>query len=74
MTDKIYESPDGGLTVYERDTETGTRICIEREHKPEWHLEDHEFHDCMVEANEGNKTIQKLFSKLKMTYNLLKDD
>lgn len=74
MTDKIYESPDGGLTVYERDTKTGERICIERENKPDWHLEDHEFHDCMIYATEGNKTLQKLMSKMKMTYNLLKED
>ena len=25
---KIYESPDGGKTVYERDTDSGERICI----------------------------------------------
>jgi len=26
---KIYESPDGGKTVYERDTDSRERICIE---------------------------------------------
>ena len=26
---KIYESPDGGKTVFERDTDSGERICIE---------------------------------------------
>ena len=40
---KIYESPDGGTTVYERDTETGKRICVEKPTLPKWHLDDHEF-------------------------------
>ena len=72
MTDKIYESPDGGLTVYERDPKTGERICIEREPN-DWHLEDLIAND-VIYASEGNKTLQKLLSKMKMTYNLLKED
>jgi len=40
---KIYESPDGGKTVYERDTDSGERICIEKPVFPEWHITEYEF-------------------------------
>ena len=72
-TDNLPKIECTTITTY-RNTKTGERICIEREIKPDWHLEDNEFHDCMIYATEGNKTLQKLMSKMKMTYNLLKED
>lgn len=69
---KIYESPDGGETVYERDTKTGKRILIEKPTLPEWHIDDHEFSEIVHRANEGNKSLQNLLSKLKLVYNLSK--
>jgi len=47
---KIYESPDGGKTVYERDTKTGKRICIEKPKYPAWWLNEHELSEIMEMA------------------------
>jgi len=70
---KIYESPDGGKTVYERDTKTGDRICIEKEILPEWHLTELEISEIVDYANEGNKSLQMQLKKLKLMYNLIKE-
>jgi predicted ATP-dependent Lon-type protease len=71
---KIYESPDGGKTVYERDTKTGDRICIEKEILPEWHLSELEISEIVDYANEGNRTLQEMLKKLKTIYYLSKED
>lgn len=70
---KIYESPDGGETIFERDTLTGKRIVIEKPERPEWHIDDHEFSEIVHTANEGNKTLQNLLSKLKLVYELSRE-
>jgi len=70
---KIYESPDGGETVYERDTETGERICIEKPKRPEWFLDDYEWYEIKELAEEGNKTLQNLLKEVKLVYNLSKE-
>jgi hypothetical protein len=70
---KIYESPDGGKTVYERDTKTGDRICIEKEILPDWHLTELEISEIVDYANEGNKSLQIQLKKLKLMYNLIKE-
>ena len=70
---KIYESPDGGETVYESDTVTGERICIEKPTRPEWYLEDHEWYEIKDLAEEGNKTLRNLLKEVKLVYNLSKD-
>ena len=67
---KIYESPDGGETVYERDTETGERVCIEKPEHPDWHIEWHDFDLIQIMAEEGNKTLQNLLKEVKLVYNL----
>jgi len=67
---KIYESPDGGKTVYERDTETDERVCIEKPIRPDWHIEWHDFELIQSMAEEGNKTLQNLLKEVKLVYNL----
>ena len=69
---KIYESPDNGETIFERDTKTGTRICIEKKKYPDWYLDDHDFSDFQHLANRGNKSLQNSLKELKLLYNLLK--
>jgi hypothetical protein len=71
---KIFESPDGGKTVYERDTKTGERVCIEKPIYPDWHLTDHEWYDIKDLAEEGNKTLQNLLKEVKLIYNLSKEE
>jgi len=70
---KIYESPDGGKTVYERDTKTGDRILIEEPIYPDWHLDEVEISEIVDYANEGNKSLQIQLKKLKLMYNLIKE-
>jgi len=70
---KIYESPDGGKTVFERDTKTGDRICIEKPDYPDWHLDELEISEIVDYANEGNKSLQIQLKKLKLMYNLIKE-
>jgi len=67
---KIYESPDGGKTVYERDTVTGDRVCIEKEQHPDWHIDPYDFDLIMEMANDGNKTLQNLLKEVKLIFNL----
>lgn len=69
---KIYESPDGGETVYERDTKTGQRICIEKPKRPDYHILDYEWHEITELAENGNKALQKALKELKLLYNLLR--
>ena len=67
---KIYESPDGGKTVYERDTDSDERICIEKPVFPEWHITEYEFHVIQCLAEQGNKTLQNLLKEVKLVYNI----
>jgi len=71
---KIYESPDGGETVYERDTVTGERICIEKPKHPDWYLDDYELQEIKELAEEGNKTLQNLLKEVKLVYNLSREE
>lgn len=70
---KIYESPDGGETVFERDTKTGVRIIIEQRKYPDWHIDNHDFSEIQNLANRGNKALQKILKEVKLMYNLIKD-
>ena len=71
---KIYESPDGGETVYERDTKTGTRTKIIEPYVPEWHIDDHTLSEINDLAERGNKALQNSLKELKLLYNLVKED
>ena len=69
---KIYESPDGGETIFERDTETGKRIMVEKPSRPEWYFDNHDLFEMQDLADRGNKTLQKSLKELKLIYNLVK--
>jgi len=71
---KIYESPDGGETVFERDTETSDRICCKKPVFPDWHIDWHDFALINEMANEGNKTLQNLLKEVKLVYHLSLED
>ena len=70
---KIYESPDGGETVYERDTDTGDRVCIKAPVLPEWYIDSHTFYLIMQEAERGNKTLQNILKELILVYELSRE-
>jgi hypothetical protein len=69
---KIYESPDGGETIFERDTKTGKRIMVEKPQRPEWYFDNHDLFEMQDLANRGNKSLQKSLKELKLIYNLVK--
>jgi len=70
---KIYESPDGGSSVYERDTKTGKRKCISKPNRPDYHILDHEWQEITELAESGNKALQNSLKELKILYNLVRD-
>jgi len=65
---KIYESPDGGETVFERDTCTGKRILIEEPKYPDYYILDHQWHEITELAENGNKALQNSLKELKLLY------
>ena len=69
---KIYESPDGGETIFERDTKTGKRIMIEKPQHPDYWILDHEWKEITEMSIRGNKALQKSLNELKLLYNLSK--
>lgn len=70
---KIYESPDGGNTVYERDTETGDRTCIQTPNIPDWYIDSRTFFDIISKAQDGNKTLQNILKELILVYELSRE-
>ena len=70
---KIYESPDGGETVFERDTKTGKRIKISSPTRPDYYILDHEWNEITELAENGNKALQNSLKELKILYNLVRD-
>ena len=70
---KIYESPDRGLTIFERDTETGKRILIEEPKYPDYWILDHEWKEITELAVRGNKALQKSLKEVKLLYNLIRN-
>ena len=72
---KIYESPDGGATVYARPINgKGERVLIEEPKYPDWHLTELEISQVVDYASEGNKSLQIQLKKLKLIYNLIRED
>ena len=71
----IYESPDGGATVYARPIDgKGERVLIEEPIFPDWYLNEVAISEIVEYANEGNKSLQIQLKKLKLTYELIKEN
>ena len=74
-TAMIYESPDGGATVYGRPINgKGERVLIEKQILPDWYLNEVEISEIVDYANDGNKSLQIQLKKLKLMYDLIKED
>ena len=70
---KIYESPDRGETIFERDTKTGVRVIIEQRKYPDYWILDHEWKEITELAVRGNKALQKSLKEVKLLYNLIRN-
>ena len=74
-TAMIYESRDGGATVYARPVDgKGERVLIEQPTFPDWYLNEVEISELVDYANEGNKSLQIQLKKLKLMYDLIKEN
>lgn len=69
---KIYESPDGGKTVYEREFGSTQRQQIISEGQADL-LEHQLWHEIRMAAK-TNPALQKAMSRVKMLYRLSIDD
>ena len=74
-TAMIYESPDGGATVYARPVDgKGARVLIEQPNFPDWYMNEVEISELVDYATEGNKSLQIQLKKLKLMYDLIKEN
>ena len=69
---KIYESPDGGKTVYERDIGSNQKKLIKSEGFDD--LQDHMLWNEIRLAAKTNPALQKAVNRVKMLYRLSVDD
>lgn len=72
---KIYESPDGGKTVYTRDFLDNNRVIVKEElshSKVGDFLERQEWHQILLEAK-TNPTLQDAINRVKVLYHLSKN-
>ncbi len=69
---KIYESPDGGKTVFERETGSLKRNLIRSEGLDD--LNDHLLWVEIRKAAKTNPALQKAVARVKMLYRLSVDD
>lgn len=69
---KIYESPDKGHTVYERDFGSNKKTLIKSEGDKD--LEDYQLWNEIRLAAKTNPALQKAVSRVKMIYRLSIDD
>lgn len=67
----IYESPDGGQTVYERHPGKLGRKLIKYKELPEWHIDTHEFTQILHRAGDC-EALQDELRKLKTLWELTK--
>ena len=72
---KIYESPDGGKTVYARDFLDNNRVIVKEElshSKVGDFLERQEWYQILLEAK-TNPTLQDAINRVKVLYHLSKN-
>ena len=66
-TAMIYESPDGGATVYARPVDgKGERVLIEQPNFPDWYMNEVEISELVDYATEGNKSLQNTTKEVKI--------
>jgi hypothetical protein len=68
----IYESPDGGQTVYERHPGKTGRKLIKYKELPKWYIDIREFNNIMHHASES-PALQETLMQLKIIWELTKE-
>ena len=67
----IYESPDGGNTVYVRHNGEPGRTLVYKKPTPDWHIDPSDLNRIMHEAH-NSVALQDLLIKLKTVWELVK--
>jgi hypothetical protein len=68
----IYESPDGGQTVYERHPGKTGRKLVKYKELPKWYIDIREFNNIMHHASES-PALQETLMQLKTLWELTKE-
>lgn len=74
MTDEyIYESPDGGETIYRRKLNSLKRELVDISEKAQLDKDVTDWHE-ILEAAKDNPVLQNAIERVKMLYHLTKKD
>jgi hypothetical protein len=75
MTTKIYESPDGGWTVYEREVGSMTRTLINDDRNSlQRQLKEDQLWSQIRSLARTNPALQDQLDRVIVYYNLIKDN
>ena len=69
----IYESPDGGETIYRRKLNSLKRELVDISEKAQLDKDVTDWHE-ILEAAKDNIVLQKAIERVKMLYHLTKKD
>jgi hypothetical protein len=67
---EIFESPDGGRTVYAREIGSTTRREVKRDYDLHARIKEDELWGNIRRAAETNPTLQEALERVKVTYYL----
>lgn len=73
MDEYIYESPDGGDTIYRRKLNSLKREVVEISEKSQSKKDLTDWQE-ILEAAKGNPVLQNAIERVKMLYHLTKKD
>ena len=68
----IFESPDGGKTIYSREPGSSSRDMIYQDPSVHWKAKWYEWQD-ILKAAENNPTLADAIHKVEMIYELIRD-
>ena len=70
---EIFESPDGGKTVYAREVGSTARREVKRDYDLHARIKEDELWGNIRRAAETNPTLQEALERVKVTYYLTED-
>jgi len=70
---KVYESPDGGKTIYEREMGSTERIMI-REDPERKYIEQYNNWRDILKVARNNTTLHDLVEQAEMVYAIIKEE
>jgi hypothetical protein len=73
QNNKIYESPDGGKTIYEREIGSTERIMI-REDPERKYIEQYNNWRDILKVARNNTTLHDLVEQAEMVYAIIKEE